>query len=125
MQDLTDAQNQTYMYAAIDLLKQKGFDNIRADFSDYERPAKLITTGSEKEYMPDITAKTQNGKCYFEIVSDTHADKALLKDKWSLFSALAQHKKGTFFLLVPRGKMRFTNDILNKSNINADILKIS
>ncbi len=120
-----NSTDENMIYSAIDILKEKGFENIRANVSDYERPAKLVKASSSIAYQPDMTAKTLTGKCYFEIVNDTKADKDVLKEKWSLFSAMAQHKNGTFFLLVPRGKMRFTNEMLKNNEIYADVLKIS
>jgi hypothetical protein len=112
------------IYSAIDIIKSKGFEEIRAGISDYENPAPLTKKGTNKSFIPDITARTSQGKSYFEIVPKSTSDTKNLIDKWTLLSSLAQHRNGTFFLLVPHGKLSFTNKLLSQYSISADILKI-
>ena len=116
--------DKTMLSDAVDILKGKGFKNIKADYEDFEKPSKLVKKGSGKELRPDLTAKLHDGKCYFEIVRKAKRDKKEVIDKWTLLSALAQHKNGTFFLLVPHGKLSYTRKILNENNIEAEIIKI-
>ncbi|MDQ3394177.1 MAG: hypothetical protein M3512_08720 [Bacteroidota bacterium] len=82
----------------MDIIKSRGFLNIRAVISDYETLAKLTSKGTEKSFIPHITARTDQGKHYFEIVSKTKKDPKKLVDKWTLLSSLAEIKNGTFFL---------------------------
>jgi hypothetical protein len=112
------------IYSAIDLIKAKGFEEIRAGISDYDNPAPLTKMGTKKSFVPDITARSSQGKSYFEIVPKSTANLKNLVDKWTLLSSLAQHRNGTFFLLVPHGKLSFTNKIIAQYSISADILKI-
>ena len=121
-------QEETYsklVSTAVTLVKKQGFENIRADYEEYEKPAALSQQGSNTVYTPDITAYgKQQGKCYFEIVSKDAKNKDELISKWKLLSRLAQIKNGTFFLLAPRGTMRYANQIVDQYNIHADILKL-
>ncbi|CAN5222911.1 hypothetical protein BH23BAC1_BH23BAC1_26600 [soil metagenome] len=117
-------KNAKLLYSAIDIIKAKGFEHIRASISDYEDPAPLTKKGTEKSFIPDITARTSQGKSYFEIVPKSTSNIKNLVDKWTLLSSLAQHRNGTFFLLVPHGKLSFTNKLIEKHSISADILKI-
>lgn len=112
------------IYSAIDIIKSKGFEEIRAGISDYDNPAPLTKKGTEKSFTPDITARTSQGKSYFEIVPKSTTNIKNMIDKWTLLSCLAQHRNGTFFLLVPHGKLSFTNKLIAKHSISADILKI-
>lgn len=105
-------------------LEHKGYEHIRADLNDYERPAKLMKKGSTDAYMPDLTARKNNGKCYFEIVNTTEVNRTRTIGKWQLLSTLAESQNGKFFVLVPYGKMSYTNRILNSYNINANVLKM-
>lgn len=110
---------------AVDLLKSRGFENIRADVDNFERPARLIQKGKDKnEFTPDLTAKQQDGKFYFEIVRKAKRDKRKLVDKWTLLSTLAQQRNGNLFLLVPHGKLTYTQKILREYHIDAEIIKI-
>lgn len=120
---LTNVDNST-MYSALEVIKSRGFLNIRATISDYESPSKITKKGTEKSFTPHITARTDQGKHYFEIVSKTKKDPEKLVDKWTLLSSLADLRNGTFFLVVPHGKLSFTKNILKQHSINADVLKV-
>ena len=120
----SDNNNTKLIYSAIDIIKAKGFEQIRAGISDYENPAPLRKKGTEKSFIPDITARTNQGKSYFEIVPKSTTNIKALIDKWTLLSSLAHHRNGTFFLLVPHGKLSFTNKLIAQHSISADILKI-
>jgi hypothetical protein len=109
---------------AVNILKSKGFEHIQADGEEYERPAKLIKKGTDMVFTPDLTAEQNHGKCYFEIVRTAKRDKSKLIDKWSLLSAMAKHKNGHFFLLVPDSKMNYAQKILKEERIDAEIIKM-
>ncbi|MEM1135140.1 MAG: hypothetical protein AAGI07_04825, partial [Bacteroidota bacterium] len=48
-----------------------------------------------------------------------------LIDKWSLLSAFAQFKDGKLFLIVPNGKLSYTQKLLkNYDSIDADIMPL-
>ncbi|MDX2304798.1 MAG: hypothetical protein NW226_18450 [Microscillaceae bacterium] len=123
----TNIQEESYsklVSTAVRLIKRQGFEDIRADLEDFEKPAALSQQGSDVVYIPDITAYGKLGKCYFEIVSKEAKNKEETISKWKLLSRLAQMKNGTFFLLVPRGMMRFAVQIIELHNIKADVLKL-
>lgn len=114
----------TLIVDAVTLLKDKGFENIRVDLDDYEKPSKLQKKGSPKAYIPDLTAKQDDGKCYFEIVRKSENNEGEQIEKWSLLSTLAKHRNGKFFLLVPHGKLNYTRQILEKNDIEAEVVKL-
>ena len=116
--------NATIETTALDTIKNKGFKNIRADHENYEKPAKLKLKGSDHEVVPDFTAKEENGKFYFEIVRKAKRDKKQVIDRWTLLSTLAGMRNGTFFLMVPHGKLTYTRKILEENQIEAEIIKI-
>lgn len=121
--NLTNTDTRT-IYSALDIIKSRGFESIRAVISDYESPARLTKKGTEKSFIPHITARTNNGKHYFEIVSKSKKDPVELINKWMLLSSLAELRNGTFFLVVPHGKLSYTNNLLQEHSINATLLKI-
>lgn len=105
-------------------LDKKGYERIRADLTDFERPSRLMKKGSQDAYVPDLTARKNNGKCYFEIVNTTEEHKLRTIGKWQLLSTLAESQNGKFFVLVPYGKMSYTNRLLADHNINAEVVKM-
>ena len=108
----------------IENIEKSGFESIRADYPDMEKPARLVGQSNEDIFIPDATAVTKNGsKAYFEIsrkVDETHK----LLNKWKLLAPLADIKDGVFQIFVPHGSMRFTQELVNRYNIKADLVKI-
>ena len=108
----------------IENIEKSGFESIRADYPDMEKPARLVGQANEDIFIPDATAVTKNGsKAYFEIsrkVDETHK----LINKWKLLATLADIKDGVFKIFVPHGSMRFTQELVNRYNIKADLVKI-
>lgn len=105
-------------------LEGKGYERIRADLADFEKPARLKKQGSPDAYVPDLTARKNNGKCYFEIVNTTEENKRRTVGKWQLLSTLAKSQNGKFFVLVPHGKLSYTNRILATHDITAEVVKM-
>ncbi|WP_421879338.1 hypothetical protein [Marinoscillum sp.] len=107
----------------IDKVKKQGYDNIRADLSDYEAPHQLIGKTNNVNFTPDVTATKNEGKAYFEI-STKMDDPNDLVNKWKLLETLANMKNGTFQIYVPHGHMKFTQELIKDHNIHAELLKI-
>ena len=110
---------------AVDLIRKKGFINIKANSEelDLEQPTGYVQQREDDVYTPDLTALHLGRKSYFEIALKTKQIKRLI-NKWKLMSRLAEVKHGNFFLLVPRGHVRFTNQLIDKYNIDADLIKL-
>lgn len=104
-------------------LEKKGFKDIKADIDSYDAPAMLVRKRDNLKFKPDITAVKYGNKHYFEIAKKTEKERTLV-GKWQLLSTLSEMKNGNFKVYVPYGNMRFTNDIIKKYDIKADIVKI-
>jgi precorrin-4 methylase len=78
----------------------------------------------EKSFIPDITATKNGGKYYFEIANRNEAERDVV-GKWKLMSTLARMKNGDFRIFVPYGSMKYTNEILEKKNIEAEVIKLA
>lgn len=106
-------------------LEGKGYQHIKADaLEEYDTPAPLVRKGSERSFTPDLTARIGGGKHYFELVNYEEEDKNRIISKWMLLSTLAEHRNGKFFLLVPHGKMKYTNRIIENHKIDAEVLSM-
>ena len=108
----------------IQKVEQSGFKEIKADFADYEPPAKLVSKQNDDIYIPDATAENSLGrKAYFEISRKIKETEKLV-NKWKVLETLANIKNGVFQIFVPHGSMKFTRELVNKYNINAELVKI-
>lgn len=110
---------------AVDLIRKKGYIDIKANSEelDLEQPTGYVQQREDDVYTPDLTALHLGRKSYFEIALKTKQVKRLI-NKWKLMSRLAEVKHGNFFLLVPRGHVRFTNQLIDEHNIDANLIKL-
>ena len=107
----------------IEKIKKQGYDNIRADLSDYEAPYQLIGQTKNVNFTPDVTATKNDGKAYFEISAKVDNPNNLI-NKWKLLETLANMKNGKFKIFVPHGHMKFTQELIKDHNINAELVKL-
>ncbi len=110
---------------AVDIIRKKGFIDIKANSEelDLEQPTGYVQQREEDVYTPDLTALHLGRKSYFEIALKTTQVRRLV-NKWKLMSRLAEVRHGSFFLLVPRGHVRFTNQLIEDHNIDANLIKL-
>ncbi len=104
-------------------LENRGFENIKADHPDYESPTKFIQKNANSELVPDLTARRNGSKYYFEIAQKTD-NKEELVSKWKLLATMAHIKNSQFKVFVPHGSMQFTRRILKQNNIDAGVVSI-
>ncbi|KYG80760.1 MULTISPECIES: hypothetical protein [Roseivirga] len=107
----------------ISKLLRRGFTDIKATIEPYEVPASIVGQNHESELIPDITAEKWGGKGYFEI-SKKDVDPSELASKWKVLELLAKMKSGEFQIYVPHGSMQFTQRIIDKYSIQAELVKI-
>lgn len=105
-------------------IERQGYTDIRADIDSYEAPARLVSRTKDDEYIPDATAVNHYGdKYYFEISRRTKEPNKLV-NKWKLLDTVARIKNGALKIFVPHGSMKFTQEIVKKHNIEAELVKI-
>ncbi|MEQ8582879.1 MAG: hypothetical protein RIC30_11925 [Marinoscillum sp.] len=109
--------------SVIENIKKQGYENIRADLSEYESPYQLIGQTKDVNFTPDVTATKNDGKAYFEISTKVDNPNDLI-NKWKLLETLATMKRGKFQIFVPHGHMKFTQELVKDYNINAEVRKI-
>ena len=107
----------------IDKVKKQGFTDIRADIEDYEKPPRLISKSKKIDFIPDVVARKNGTKGYFEI-SKKEKDTNDLINKWSALATLAEMKNGLFRIYVPHGHMKFTRQLLTAYDIKAEVIRL-
>ena len=108
---------------AIVKLVETGHEQIKADTTEWESPAKMVNTSSGVEFTPDITARMHGAKVYAEIAHKTEDERKLVT-KWRLLETVARMKKGAFKIFVPRGHLKFTRDLLSRHNMEPELIKM-
>ena len=119
----TETQYEPLLMSVVEQLREKGYDEIKADLPEYDKPAKLMRKDSSEYYIPDLTASKNGRKYYVEIAKKTE-DRLKVIGKWKLLSTLSDMKNGRFTVFVPHGSMKFTNDIIKNYDITATIQKL-
>jgi hypothetical protein len=109
---------------AIGYVQNRGFENIKARHEDFDQPAGMAMQGSDVVFTPDITAERRGARFYFEIADRTEAKEQVI-GKWKLLSTLAKMKGGDFKIFVPYGSMKYATDIIEKKNIDAELIKLA
>ncbi|MFK7907303.1 MAG: hypothetical protein AB8B69_19350 [Chitinophagales bacterium] len=112
---------------AVDIITRRGFKDIKANSEELglEVPTGYVQQeeGKEDTYIPDLTALFLGRKSYFEISLKTTNTRRLV-NKWKLMSKLAEIRDGNFFLLAPKGHLRFTNQLVEAHSIKAEVIKL-
>ena len=109
---------------AVEQLQRRGFSDIKAKLEGFEEPKSFSQKREDNTYIPDITAKNSKGKFYFEIAQKT-PDTSSMVSKWKLLATIAEMKNGGLNILVPYGQSKFTNELVEKYNINAKLMKMT
>ena len=112
-----------YFESAIKWAKKQGFQNIKANYQDYDTPGQFNQQGDDNAFIPDITGVGLGGKNYVEIAMKTE-NLSRTVSKWKLLSTMASIKGGKFYLLAPRGHKAFTVNIVEKHNLEARVVSI-
>ncbi len=113
-------EKQDYIEKAIDIAKSKGFKEFKASLDNFEEPKSFTKVSSQKEILPDFTARRAGKKYYFDIALKTENIQPLIS-KWKLLSQLADMKNGELILFAPRGHKAFADRITKLYKVNAQI----
>lgn len=111
----------------VNYAKKSGYQEIKADFDGYERPASLTMKSQEITLTPDFTAKRGDNKFYFELVvkNSEKEDLNKLVSKWKALELIAKMKGGSLRLFVPHGSYKFATDLVKQYDIDAKLIKMS
>ena len=105
-------------------LQDKGFEDIKADLDGYETPKSFRRKGSDLVITPDITAKRDGRKHFFE-VSVKSEKPTLLKTKWRFLDVMTGLKDHRFKIITARGHYSFTRQMLDDLNLEKKLIKLN
>lgn len=118
------AKDQELFEKALKWVKSQGYDKVRANADGYDAPSIFRRDNDTGEIMsPDITAVKSKRKSYFEIaLKDDDIDHNV--SKWKLIASVATAQNGKLYLLTPHGHKAFAARIIERHNIEAEVIAI-
>lgn len=108
---------------ALNWAQNKGFKKIKANYGEFDNPKQFTRQKTGRSIVPDITAVNLGRKSYMEIALKTD-DVRKKVSKWKLLSTLAKMKGGKLFLLAPRGHKAFTERLVDRYNLKAQVVSL-
>jgi len=118
-----DPKQEEWLKETIATIKRQGFDKVKAKLEGYETPSRFISSGIDFPIVPDITARFNSEKHYFEIITKTE-EVSILVSKCKLLSFMAQQKNGKLHLMVPKGHHAFAKKMMEENGLDAQNIVI-
>jgi len=121
---VTEKTEELLTHVIKNFVEKKGYKDIKSRLGDEYPDTVRIMRPNSKDYLePDITATKNDFKNYFEIAIKTGETDRLVS-KWMILSQLASRKGGYLHVIAPKGHYRFSEDLINKGNINVKLIKL-
>jgi hypothetical protein len=96
------AKHDSMVELLADFVKEKGYSDIRANLSGYDKPELIHWEGTKKGHFPDLIS-TKSQDYIFEVETDDSINDSRTEDRWKLFSTDAQAHSKKFIIVVPDG----------------------
>ncbi len=116
-------ENKDILKESVTYLKNRGFEQIKADVEGYESPKSYHKKDSDVVITPDIVAHRAGIKHYFEISLKTEKPR-LLKSKWQFLDTLTRMRNQRFKIITCRGHYKFTDEMLKDLNLEKNLIKL-
>jgi hypothetical protein len=108
---------------AVNWIRRKGYQKIRAKVDDFNDPKSFYRKRDNETFTPDLSASQYGQRSYFDIALKSENRRRLIS-KWTLLSDLANMKGGDLYLFAPHGHKAFAERIVERHNIDANVVKI-
>lgn len=112
-----------FIQRAVDWVRKRGYEKIRANAEDFEKPTHYSAYEEEDVFVPDVTAVKRGRKNYVEVALKNGNVRRTIT-KWKLLSTLANRTGGKLFLLAPHGHKAFAERIVKTHHLNAQIVSL-
>tara|TARA_R110000868_G_scaffold34421_1_gene124351 strand:+ start:57388 stop:57762 length:375 start_codon:yes stop_codon:yes gene_type:complete len=117
-------ENSKFIEKSVNHLEATGFEQIKADLEDYEKPKSYLSKSSNSKITPDIVA-IKNGKKYFFDISLKSKNPRLLKSKWLFLDTISRMHSNRFRIITTKGHYKFTDTMLEDINLtNKEPIKL-
>lgn len=123
MIQLDKEENNDFLKESVTYLKNRGFENIKADVEGYETPKSYIKKDNDVTITPDIVAERAGIKHYFELSLKSKKPR-LLKSKWRFLDVMTRMRNQRFKIITRKGHYKFTNEMLDDLNLQKKLIKL-
>lgn len=113
-----------YIDKAINWISKKATTSVKAKLESYEPPKIFRNKHTGEEIQADFSFITQGGSKSFTDIALKSETPQKLVTRWKLLSLMASLKQGKLYLLAPKGHKLFTQQLVNKYDINASVLSL-
>ena len=109
---------------ALRWIYRKKFYGIRANIEPFDPPKTFHRKRDDLSITPDITAIRNDKKSFFDIALKEDSRRQVA-GRWRLMQELASRNGGKLYLFAPRGHKAFTERLIGKYGLEADIISLS
>jgi len=102
------------------ILKKKGYRNVKADITKWDKPTKITWKRTGKGHVPDITGEGTTN-IIVEVETSDSIDDTHTEDQWELFSKYAEENNMDFFVRVPKTNEKDAEDRLSELGLNGKV----
>ncbi|MDX1667537.1 MAG: hypothetical protein R3350_09920, partial [Saprospiraceae bacterium] len=120
---MSEKQQAQIVEKAVTWIEERLFTEVRADLGSYEQPQGYLWNDGRAELRPDLTARRNGRKSYFEIATKSDDGEKTARE-WKLLRRLADLKDGQLYLFMPEGHRSFTHRLIREHDIKAQLVKI-
>ena len=107
----------------VDLLADKGYENIKANLPDREKPKKIVWQSTGEGFIPDVTVFKDDFRI-FEVVTAASILDEKTDDTWKLFSSYAEVNDAMFYVVFPKGLVEKVKKKINELGVDACLWEI-
>ncbi len=107
----------------VELLGGKGYENIKADLPDFEKPKKIVWQSTGEGFFPDVTVYKDDFRIFKVVTADFAADDKT-DEVWKLFASYAEVNDAMFYVVFPKGVIGKVKKIINEIGVDACLWEI-
>ncbi|MBI5047754.1 MAG: hypothetical protein HZB54_02215 [Deltaproteobacteria bacterium] len=107
-----------------DALYGRNLTDVQADISGYKKPSLITWPGTDKGYVPDVTAWDGAQQLIYEVESADSITDPHTEDQWKLFADHAQRNNALFYVAVPPMAMGAARKRLQELSLNAKVVSV-
>lgn len=107
----------------VELLTDKGYQNIKSVLPDGNSPEKIVWQSTGKGYLPDVSVRTEDFRFFTAETADSIRDEDTA-DKLKLFSSYAEVNDAVFYVVFPQGDVAQVREQIDALAVEASLWEV-
>jgi len=117
------AEHNRLVKKVVDLLVDKGYENIKADLPDFEKPKKIVWQSTGEGFLPDVTVSGDEFRI-FEVETADSIDDEHTANEWKLFSSYAEVNDALLYVVFPKGSVEKVKKRIKELDVDVCLWEI-